>query len=304
MMHKADYYLGVDGGGTQCRARLCDALGVVLGEGVGGPANIRLGLDRVWDNMLIAIDQALSQAGLNRAIFSQTSLGLGLAGITTHADCVQTIASGPTFLYAQAATDAHCACLGAFSGRDGAIMITGTGSAGYAWVKGVGYAVGGWGFEVSDDGSAAGLGREALKAALHGYDGVGPHTRFTRAVMERFGGLPSGIVHWVTKAGPADYGSLAPMVMEFASQGDEVAVDLVERAARDLGRHLARLHALGADKICLVGGMSAPLTPWLAPWTHTVLQQPEFDAVEGALLLARGAAGGMPNGVDAQGSAA
>ena len=41
--------LGVDGGGTQCRARLAERAyggypGEVLGEGTAGPANIRLGL--------------------------------------------------------------------------------------------------------------------------------------------------------------------------------------------------------------------------------------------------------------------
>ena len=36
--------LGVDGGGTRCRARLADLTGEVLGEAVTGPANIGLGL--------------------------------------------------------------------------------------------------------------------------------------------------------------------------------------------------------------------------------------------------------------------
>ena len=36
--------LGVDGGGTRCRARLADVAGKTLGEGLAGPANIRHGL--------------------------------------------------------------------------------------------------------------------------------------------------------------------------------------------------------------------------------------------------------------------
>ena len=38
-----DLFIGVDAGGTRCRARLVDQAGTVLGEGQGGPANIRLG---------------------------------------------------------------------------------------------------------------------------------------------------------------------------------------------------------------------------------------------------------------------
>ena len=36
--------LGIDGGGTSCRARLCALSGEVLGEAATGPANLRLGL--------------------------------------------------------------------------------------------------------------------------------------------------------------------------------------------------------------------------------------------------------------------
>ncbi len=297
------FYIGIDGGGTKCRARLRAVApsgvtgdGALLGEGIGGSANIRLGLDLIWTHILDAIDGALAQAHLTRAIFSDTSLGLGLAGITTGADCERTIAAGPRFAFANAATDAHAACLGAFSGRDGAIMITGTGSAGYAWVGGRGHAVGGWGFEVNDDASAAVLGREAIRAALHGFDGLAPHTAFTRAVMAHFGGHPSDVVKWVTVARPGDYGTLAPMIMSHAADGDLIAVGIVERAAQDLGKYLARLNEIGAPKICLVGGMADVLTPWLAPWTRSVLAVPEHDAIEGAILLAQGA----PNGMDVE----
>ena len=44
-MAAGDLFLGVDGGGTQCRARLADRAGRILGEGIAGPANIRLGLE-------------------------------------------------------------------------------------------------------------------------------------------------------------------------------------------------------------------------------------------------------------------
>ena len=38
-------FLGVDGGGTRCRARLTEVDGRMLGEGIAGSANIRLGLN-------------------------------------------------------------------------------------------------------------------------------------------------------------------------------------------------------------------------------------------------------------------
>ncbi len=41
-METVDFLLGIDGGGTQCRARLARPSGKTLGEGVAGPANIHI----------------------------------------------------------------------------------------------------------------------------------------------------------------------------------------------------------------------------------------------------------------------
>ncbi len=280
------YIIGVDGGGTKCRLRLMDAAGNLLGSGVGGAANIRLGLRQAWGNILDAIDQALGQAGLDREIFPATTIGLGLAGVVNDLDVQRTIEEGPRFGKAAVCTDAHAACLGAFDGCDGGIVICGTGSASYAWIKGKGHVVGGWGFEVCDNGSSANLGREAIRAALRGHDDLLPATDFTRAVMARFGGTPANIVEWVDTALPRDYGELAPLVMDFAGRGDPVAVGIAEQTAHDLGIYIDKLRRLGAPKVCLLGGLSEPIRPWMAPWTDSVLASPLHDAVHGALIVA------------------
>src|SRR5688572_5550433 len=57
-------FIGVDGGGTACRARLRDHTGAALGEGVGGPANVRLGVATVLPSVLAACRGALRAAGL------------------------------------------------------------------------------------------------------------------------------------------------------------------------------------------------------------------------------------------------
>jgi glucosamine kinase len=57
--------LGVDGGGTRCRARLADLTGEVLGEDVTGPANIGLGLQESLTSLLRATGDCLKQADLD-----------------------------------------------------------------------------------------------------------------------------------------------------------------------------------------------------------------------------------------------
>jgi len=282
------YLIGVDGGGTGCRARIRDARSNdLLGEGAGGPGNIRLGLDVAWENMLASIDGALKAAGVSRTVLHESAIGLGLAGIVNPKGAAETIAAGPRFACAEAVSDAHIACLGAFDGKDGAILITGTGSAAHAVVKGRGIAMFGWGFEVDDKGSAAALGRAAITAALDGHDGLASSSAFTRAVFTAVGGTRAAIIDWVTRARPREYGLLAPLVMEHALHGDMTALALVRRSAHEVETMLARLVALGSERVCLVGGMADHISRWLSPWARSVLVDRAKDATEGAILLAR-----------------
>ena len=57
--------LGVDGGGTKCRARLSAASGKTLAEAVAGPANIRFGLQTSFAAVFQAGAECLQRAGLS-----------------------------------------------------------------------------------------------------------------------------------------------------------------------------------------------------------------------------------------------
>jgi glucosamine kinase len=281
------WFLGVDGGGSGCRVRLVDGQGLERGAGVAGTTNIRFGLAEAWASILGATDQALAKAGLDRDALPQIHAGLGLAGITGPVDVERVRAAGPGFASIAVDTDAHTACLGAFAGQDGAIIIIGTGSVGYALIRGEPHSIGGWGFEVSDQGSGADIGREAVRAALLGYDGLGPATDFTAGVIKRLGGRPPQVVAWANGAKPRDYAEFARDTLGFARLGDPVAAAILERAVDHISVFIRRLRALGAARICLMGGLGPALEAWLPPWAQSVLAKPRGDAVDGAILMAR-----------------
>src|SRR4029077_2258213 len=77
----AALFVGVDGGGTGCRARVEDADGRVLGTGIAGPAALRLGIDRALGEMEKACRGALEEAGLGSDGLNLLHAGVGLAGI-------------------------------------------------------------------------------------------------------------------------------------------------------------------------------------------------------------------------------
>src|SRR5688500_15423331 len=73
-------FIGIDGGGTNCRARIADAAGSRVGEGLGGPASVRRKLNVVVDSILTASRAAAEAAGLTEADLKRAHAGFGLAG--------------------------------------------------------------------------------------------------------------------------------------------------------------------------------------------------------------------------------
>ena len=63
-----DYLIGIDGGGTSCRAAVATADGVVVGSAKSGPANILTDLDGALENIIKAAKGAFANAWLDPRI--------------------------------------------------------------------------------------------------------------------------------------------------------------------------------------------------------------------------------------------
>lgn len=278
-------FLGVDGGGTRCRARLADATGRMLGEGVSGPANARRGAGAAIAACVEAARAALASAGLDDGALGRVHAGLGLAGVCQRAGREAALAEPHPFASRALTTDFAIACLGAHNGGDGGVVIVGTGSVAYARKAEREIRVGGWGFEASDDGGGAPLGREALRHALRAADGLEPFGPLARDTLEAVGGDPEAAVAWVTAAGPAEFGMLAPNVVAHAD-ADPAAAALLDEAATRVSALVARLADWGAERVALAGGLAGVYAPRLSPRAQAVVVTPVGDPLDGAVALA------------------
>ena len=283
-------FVGVDGGGTGCRARVEDAEGHLLGTGIAGPAALRLGIDRALAEVEKACRSALDEAGLDAGALNSLHAAVGLAGIGRKGALEQLVTRPHPFRSVLYVHDATIACLGAHAGRDGGIVIVGTGSVGFALVEGREFRVGGYGFPISDEGSGADLGLHAIRIALRAQDGRAVGTKQTRDVMQRVNDDPFDAVSWMDHATATDYATFAPLVMRHADDGDPSARRIVRDAAEQLDELVRRLSECGAARIALLGGLASSMQPWLAPDVQRRLVPVEGDAVDGALRLARQAA--------------
>lgn len=280
--------LGVDGGGTRCRVRIADAQGQTLGEGQGAAANVLSDPEGARASIEEAIGLALREAGLGGTRFEDLIAVLGLAGLDPADPRAPADWPLARFRACRVETDAYIAQAGAFDGDDGAILIVGTGSVGLLVRGAERISVGGYGAAVSDEGSGAWIGREAVRRALWAFDRRQPASRLTAAILAQVGEPPAAQA-WATAARPADYATLAPLVFAAAQHGDLYATDLLREAADHLRRILARLADAGAREICLMGGLAEALRPWLKTAPIEIVA-PRGAALDGALRLARGLA--------------
>lgn len=291
MVTKGALYLGVDGGGSGCRARLEDERGKVLGEGNSGPATTRIGVDKAWCSIMQACTAAIEQAGLDREDFARMHAGIGLAGLARRGAeaALQEIAH--PFAFARFISDGLAACLGAHSGADGAIVVAGTGSIGVGLVAGRELRFGGYGFHISDEGSGADIGMQVIKAALRAADGRDRTSPLLEEILGSFYHDTSQVVGWSEQATATDYAAFAPIVVRHATDGDPIGRRIVERAADAIGDMLDLFLHRGVEKLSLVGGLSDAIAAWLTPDLRGRLKKPDGDAVAGSLLIARQAFG-------------
>ncbi len=288
-MATAQFFIGVDGGATRCRARMRAASGRELAEDTGLAANIYVDFEAGLGVIGELVATVIAKAGLGAASRGKMALGVGLAGLSSARDAARVAAALPGWARVEVANDAVTACIGANGSGDGGLIIAGTGTAGIARIGDAVRIVGGRGFLLGDDGSGARIGADSVRAALRAFDGLEPMSGLSRALLAEFDSDPLQMTKWAQTAKPGDYGAFAPRAFEAARAGESGALEIVGRAGRAIVAIFRALEALGVERIAIVGGVAEPLRTYLPTDVEARLSRPKHDAVDGAILLVGGA---------------
>ncbi|MDQ1900266.1 BadF/BadG/BcrA/BcrD ATPase family protein [Paracoccus sp. WLY502] len=274
------FFLGIDGGGTGCRAAVADADGRIMGQGQGGPANINTDVDAAAVNILAATAQALEGTGADPRDLIAT---LGLAG-GTMAAATERLAGLLPFARIQIVNDGVTAARGALGTQDGILAAIGTGSVFAVQRGGDLRQVGGRGFLMGDEGSGAVLGRALLSLAMRAEDGFTDMTPLLQQVLEEFGGI-EGIIRFGNGARPVDFAELAPRIVR---SDDPAARQVFDGAVAEVRHNLTVLQRDAPLPVVFVGGLGPAYAARLTDWP----QRPALGSgVDGALLMARQMAG-------------
>jgi N-acetylmuramic acid 6-phosphate etherase len=264
---RPDLLLGIDGGGTNTVALLAEAAtGRVVGRGHAGPSNIQsVGVETALKALEEAIDRAFQSAVSPRATVAGATLGLAGIDRQEGLDVIHGWAARTGL--AEKASVANDATLLIAAGTPdgwGLAVIAGTGSIAFVRTPdGQVGRCGGWGYTLGDEGSAYLIALTALRAACRSHDKCGPPTVLLDRFVKRMSlSGPPDLIPAVYR-GPWDraaIASMAPLVLEAAEQGDDVAHKVVVEQVTELSRTAAtavensKLTKLGLP-VALAGGV-------------------------------------------------
>lgn len=196
------------------------------------------------------------------------------------------------------AHDALGALVGGLAGREGMVLVAGTGSVCFGRTHDGREALcGNWGPLIGDEGSGYWLGREALRAVARARDGRGATTALVSDVLDALAiDHPDGLLRRIHQP-DVDRGviaGLAPLVLARATEGDQVAEQVVDRGCALLCECVevvrAALFTAGDAELTTTGGMTKNPTYMRALEQQLALRAPGVRLVAPALPPVLGAA--------------
>ncbi|MGA9978901.1 MAG: BadF/BadG/BcrA/BcrD ATPase family protein [Candidatus Sulfotelmatobacter sp.] len=313
------YYLGIDGGGTKTLCAVGDE-SKLLATATAGPSNVlRVGEAQARESLHQSVRQACAAAGITPAQVTHTCIGAAGAARPEVAETVRRILAEILSSPIHVVGDMEIALEAAFGAGPGVLVIAGTGSIAYGRdTQGNTARAGGWGFTISDEGSAHWIGRAAAAALVRDMDRTEGDSK-SRATLQDSPLASALLKAWgvttledfarAPASGTApDFAALFPAVL---ASPEDSATQILASAGAELA-HLASVvicrlfppnrtsapnaaASAASVPVAMAGGVfrHAALVRqvfynqvrWLDPGVQV---QPEIvDPVEGALRLAR-----------------
>ena len=273
------YYLGVDGGGSTCRLRLIDGTGAVLAEARGAATNVSTALKTSLDELNAQWEALRRSSGIPAR---QVAAHFGLAGVLN--DRIATrVARALPFRRVTVSDDRETTLIGTLSQSNGIVVAVGTGSFVGARIDGRSRILGGWGFNLGDQGSGAWMGRELLSRVLLLEDELTAPTPLLTAARAAF---PTAADIVAGAGDPAQLATFAPQIMAAMEAGDPAARDIVETGAAYLANAVRALGYTPGTRLCAIGGLGPHYVPYLPDEMRADMTPADGTALDGAVALA------------------
>jgi len=256
----ADYFIGIDGGGTKSKLVLVNGKLEILSEQKGGGTNLLLvGTDNAAKTFLKLINKAVAEINISLSEINGITIGTAGAGRYEQIKLLKNKLSkllesekySAKNIYVT--NDAEITLKGAFPNNDGIILISGTGSILYGKDKnGNIFRIGGMGKLIGDEGSGYSIGEKGISLVSKMFDGRESPSTLYYDFMNTFK------IHTQAKMIDTIYNKdfniagFAEYVINAAEKGDEKSSGILETESDELIKHIqVALKILANEKIKL-----------------------------------------------------
>ncbi len=234
------YFLGVDVGGTKTHLVLADENGRVVGFGASGPGNPdSVGHDGLASAILDAYRESVSGTGIAKS--QVIGIGLGVAGYDWPEDLDGILRAVGVLGFEANVAVVNDTVLGILAGTEegwGVAVVSGTGCNAWGWTEDrskIGRVTGAGTFMGEGAGASELLAR-TVQMIAYSWTLRGPKTLLADLFVEEVGAkdLEDFLAGLVRRRYHLD-GSMVLLVFQAAREGDQVALDLLHWAGRELG---------------------------------------------------------------------
>ncbi len=297
------YLIGIDGGGTKTKCVAADLERSPLYEATCGPSNFLIyGLDKVSENIYNLLTDCIKN--LNCDFNDLACVVIGTAGAGRKEDAEKLKDHFIKYTKGQiknfyVESDASIALVGAFQGKPGSILISGTGSIMLGKdADGKMHRIGGFGRQVGDEGSGYSIGKKGLQAISKLYDGRGKNTSLVKFISDNFK-INTGeeLINAMYKNN-LDIASLAQHVINAAEKDDAICKKIIDEEIGELILHVYAMREklkLKKMEISFSGSiitndnyLSRILRKKITErFDDVIIKEPELSPVMGALLIAK-----------------
>lgn len=293
------HIVSVDGGGSRCRLAAFSLDGEVLARAtVEQHASLSLGVKSAWQHIELGLQMIRRSLGVETG-WLPSVLSMGLAGSLQSERQREFLSQVPASVNVLLHTDGYAQLMGASDGGPGICLAVGTGSVMH-WLdhNGEKRMAGGWGFPAGDEASGAWFGLRLLQVYVQQREGFSLK-KLTKGIepsegsvlihelKSRIGTSVSDVQQWTTQTRSSVLAQLAPLVFDAASQGDPLAIALVDEGVE----HCIRLIELAPSNlpVFVAGGVGMQLSEKLSEVLGERYQRSKGDALYGLWRLATAA---------------
>ncbi|OPJ62995.1 N-acetylglucosamine kinase [Clostridium chromiireducens] len=251
------YIIGVDGGGTKTEATAYDSDGKAIRTSIKGFANLLNNKEKALENIITAIKEIIDE--LENHELCGVYLGISGSEVGNNAAIIRENIKDRLGIESVVMHDSEIALKAMLKGKDGILVIAGTGSVAFGVNNNLTARCGGWGNLLGDEGSGYKIAIDAIKRMIFEEENDLSPSELSREIMNELQiSSVDEITRFVYSSTKDKIASLAEIVARLGESGNEIAYEILTNEGIELAKTVSNVYKKLGFKSCsiaLVGGV-------------------------------------------------